>query len=283
MQGDATENEWFEKIWPLVESKKYLEVIKITLPYWEKIAEPKFEQDFSYHIINEMFYSYLKLNILDEARIWLDNYERFDFKKADRYDDGDFEIAKGNYFWALNDQEKALQAWATADKKTKSQCFRSPEAEIAKSVYRKAAIKGDTQSSKKTKVSKNEIKNICELGSEHMEKNKFLEAESYFSTALNLLQSPAADHEYYHWILASLGDACLSQNKLKEAESHLLEASKGMIDNPYVWLQLGRTYRLQSKTKKATDALLKAYMIEGQKIFEDSQEDLNFLKSKIKM
>ncbi|MBK9579776.1 MAG: hypothetical protein IPO40_22130 [Fibrobacteres bacterium] len=272
-----------EKIWPLAESKKYLEVIQITLPYWEKIPEPKFEQDFAFHVINELFYSYLKLNKLKEARIWLDNYERFDFKKADRDDDGDFEIAKGNYFWTINDHETALQVWAIADKRTKGQCFRSPEAELAKSVFKKSAKKNASPSEKKTKLTKKEIKNICELGSELMEKNEFTEAESSFLKALESLPDPAADHEFYHWIMASLGDAYLSQNKLKEAEKHLLEAIKGMVDNPYVWLQLGRTYRLQSKTKKATDSLMRAYMIEGEEIFEDSQDDFDFLKSKVKL
>jgi tetratricopeptide (TPR) repeat protein len=283
LAGDPIENEWFDKILPLAEKKQYDEIIKITLSYWNNVPEPKLEQNFSYHLIYELFYLFLKLKRFEEAKIWLEQFEGFNYKKADRYDGGEFEIAKGNYLWETNKPEEAILSWGLADKKTKGQCFRSVQAQLAKSIYKKTGKKCESPSNKKPKITKKEIKKICELGSEHMEKNAFTEAESCFTKALELLPDPASDHEFYHWIMASLGDACLSQNKLKESENHLLEATKGMVDNPYVWLQLGRTYRLQSKTKKATDSLMRAYMIEGEEIFEDSQDDFDFLKSKVKL
>lgn len=283
MQGNPIENEWFEKIWPLAEKKQYEKVIKESLPYWEKLPEPKLEQDFSFHLINELFYSHLKLKRFDEAKFWLGKYEGFDFKKADRDDDGDFEIAKGNYLWAINKPEEAIQSWGLADKKTKGQCFRSPESELAKSIYKKAEKKGGSLPDKKQKITKKEIKKICEQGSEFMENDAFQEAASCFEKALDLLPIPAVDHEFYHWIMASLGDVYLSQNKLKESENKLLEAVQGMVDNPYVWFQLGRCYRLQGKVKKATDALLRAYMLDGKDIFKDSDEDFEFLASRVKL
>ena len=48
----------------------------------------------------------------------------------------------------------------------------------------------------------------------------------------------------------------------------------GGTGNPFVWLRLGQAAFELGMDKQATDALLSAYMLEGDEIFEDEEPKL---------
>jgi len=108
------------------------------------------------------------------------------------------------------------------------------------------------------------------------------EAISVWKRGLDLLPEPKGRWEAAMWLHASIGDAYRYLDKPSDALAHFQSAyssGDGAV-NPFVLLGLGATLHDTGQKEDATDPLLRAYMLEGEEIFEDEEKYLDYLRSK---
>ena len=115
------------------------------------------------------------------------------------------------------------------------------------------------------------IAEYCDKGEAMYESGAFHKAISNYEKALDLLPNPKEDWEAATWICTALSDAYAELDENEESMSYLLMAEKspGGTTNPYIQLQLGIAYYDRLDLNQARDYLLRAYMLEGDDIFED--------------
>ncbi|MDL2209370.1 tetratricopeptide repeat protein [Desulfovibrio sp. OttesenSCG-928-O18] len=128
------------------------------------------------------------------------------------------------------------------------------------------------------------LEEICDQGNEAMDEGNPAEALVFFQQALDILPAPADAWEAYGWIQAALGDAHFTMDEYGKALScfHTAYTFAGPEEvNPFVLLRLGQCYRRLDDEKNAAEYLLRAYMLEGEDIFEEDAEDFAFLKKTV--
>ncbi|XUY27080.1 hypothetical protein RMR21_001500 [Agrobacterium sp. rho-8.1] len=125
-----------------------------------------------------------------------------------------------------------------------------------------------------------EVVRLSAIGDEHIELGSSTEAISAWQQALDLLPNPKRIWDASVWLNASIGDAFL---QLNEFDSSLLsfreaESSSDGFSNAFVQFGLGASFYELGLTDEAKDHLLRAYMLEGEEIFGESDPKyLSFL------
>lgn len=128
------------------------------------------------------------------------------------------------------------------------------------------------------------LEELCDQGNEAMDEGEFQEALGFFGQALSVLPKPAEAWEAYGWVQAAIGDAYYGLKEYASALDHFHKsyAFAGPDEvNPFVLLRLGQCYLRLNDTEDATEYLLRAYMLEGEDIFEGEEEDYAFLKDSV--
>jgi tetratricopeptide (TPR) repeat protein len=130
------------------------------------------------------------------------------------------------------------------------------------------------------------LDSLSEQGNEEMENENYSRAIEYFTQAFEILPEPKEDWEASGWLYASIGDAYFCMEEYETALDNFQNAYKifGTENlNPFIMLRIGQCYfELQDK-KNAIEFLLRAYMLEGEEIFEGAEDYFDFLKSKVKL
>lgn len=125
---------------------------------------------------------------------------------------------------------------------------------------------------------------MCEQGTEALDEHDPEEALLFFRQAARLLPEPAEKWEAYGWLCAAQGDAHYALGDFASAldEFHkahrLAEPGESL---PFVLLRLGQCYRRLHDTKNAAEYLLRAYMLAGEDLFAEDQDDLAFLQDAV--
>ncbi len=112
--------------------------------------------------------------------------------------------------------------------------------------------------------------------------NRPNEAIEKWREALNLLPSPAKDHPESLWLNASIGEAWWVLGETEQAATAFeiaYQCPDGHL-NPLVLLRLGELALARGSLDEAAKFLLQGYMLEGEDLFEESTEALDFLKSR---
>lgn len=107
------------------------------------------------------------------------------------------------------------------------------------------------------------------------------EAIKKWTEGLALLPSPAEAHTEALWLHASIGEAWLVLGNEAQAFQSFDAAYRspdGHV-NPLVLLRLGEIYIRRDETDVAVKHLLRAYMLEGPSVFEDSPAAFEYLKT----
>lgn len=128
------------------------------------------------------------------------------------------------------------------------------------------------------------LEELCDQGNEAMDEGEFQEAMAFFEKALTLLPAPADAWEPYGWLQAALGDAAYGMENFKDALDYFQKAYAfaGPEEvSPFVLLRLGQCCRNLGEAENAVEYLLRAYILEGDDIFEDDPEDFAFLKKAV--
>jgi tetratricopeptide (TPR) repeat protein len=124
-----------------------------------------------------------------------------------------------------------------------------------------------------------EIQRLSKLGNELADEEKYSEAIEKYSQAYALLPEPKKDWEASTWLLASIGDMHFELKNYKKTVSAMYDALNcpAGIENPFIYLRLGESLLEINDLKNARENLLRAYMLEGEEIFEN--EDAKYLNS----
>ncbi|KMY31484.1 hypothetical protein ACZ11_04410 [Lysinibacillus xylanilyticus] len=114
-----------------------------------------------------------------------------------------------------------------------------------------------------------QIVQLCERGNTLVENGQIEKAIEHYIAALDLVPLPKNNWEASTWIYTALGDTYFLNCDYEKAKSDLynaLDCPNG-ISNPFILLRLGESLFECGEMDKAKEYLLKAYMLEGYKIF----------------
>ena len=133
-----------------------------------------------------------------------------------------------------------------------------------------------------------EIEALSEEGNEYFESENYGKAIEVWEKALFLIPNPQNFYSESQWLEASIGDAYFQLKDYINALEHFQNAKNNIeengYENPFIMLRLGQTLLENQRSEEAKEYLLKAYMFEGEEIFEDADEKyFNFLKQNIKL
>jgi hypothetical protein len=108
-------------------------------------------------------------------------------------------------------------------------------------------------------------------------------AVAQWRQGLALLPEPKSQWEAWTWLNASIGDAFRSGNALEDAKAALFDALNGPDGeaNPFILVRLGQTLVDLGDTEGGVEYLLRAYMIDGDEVFEsDGARYLQMLRDR---
>lgn len=125
----------------------------------------------------------------------------------------------------------------------------------------------------------NVITEALEKGDSLVEIGVLKEALKKYIEALENIPSPKNDYEIALHVYTALGDCYFNLEDYENSNNNYNEALKcpDGVSNGYVWLGLGESYYELQETNKANDALLSAYMLEGEELFDE--EDSKYFDS----
>jgi tetratricopeptide (TPR) repeat protein len=118
------------------------------------------------------------------------------------------------------------------------------------------------------------ITDLSEQGNTLLDAGDINGAIAAWEEALATVPSPNTEWESALWLHASLGEAHRMAGRFDIAQGHLLDALNcpdGHM-NPFVLLRLGETLVDQGQPDPGTEYLLRAYMLEGDEIFEEDDD-----------
>lgn len=118
------------------------------------------------------------------------------------------------------------------------------------------------------------IQQLCEVGDELAEDEKYSKAIEKYTQALELLPEPKYIYEAASWIYTAIGDSLYLAEDFENATDNFQQALKceGGLGNPFIVLRIGECFYELGNTQKAKEYLIQAYMIEGEDIFSEEDE-----------
>lgn len=117
-------------------------------------------------------------------------------------------------------------------------------------------------------------------GNELLAADDWRGAIAVWQRGLAMLPQPRDEQPEAMWFHASIGDAHHSGGEWANGEQELRQALRcaGGVGNAYVWLRLGQCLMAQGDRAGATEALMGAYLLEGEEIFDgDDPESWDLL------
>ena len=118
------------------------------------------------------------------------------------------------------------------------------------------------------------IMDDLERGDQLAEQEQFKTAINLYRTGLDKLPHPQTGWEISLHLYTALGDCYFNLGDYELSNDSYNKALQcpNALDNGYVWLGLGQSYFELENIEKAEDALMSAYMLEGEEIFEEEDD-----------
>jgi len=126
---------------------------------------------------------------------------------------------------------------------------------------------------------KEQVVPLCEKGLEQQENERYEASNRSFQKVLGLIPEPKNEWKAYTWLLLHIAD---NHYELKEYEAALdvilevLAQKDDYSENAYVKMRLGQCLYETGAKKEGLAALVEAYEIDGEELFED--EYVKYLK-----
>ena len=124
---------------------------------------------------------------------------------------------------------------------------------------------------------------LSEQGEEAFDQGRYEEALDIYNQALSILPEPRENWEAYVWLKAAMGDACFLMDRFDDGLDHFYEAytAAGPQNmNPFIVYRLGQIYRRLDDEENAVEFLMRAFLLEGEDVFED-EDDLVYLRNRV--
>lgn len=129
-----------------------------------------------------------------------------------------------------------------------------------------------------------QIVELCEEGDAFVEGEQYEEAIEKYIIALDLLPLPRKDWEASTWIYTAIGDTYYITCEYVKAKQYFYDALNcpDALANPFILLRLGESLYECEEYDEAQEYLLKAFMMEGYKIFyEEDDKYFDLIKDNI--
>nr|USU34169.1 tetratricopeptide repeat protein [Methylobacterium sp. OTU13CASTA1] len=123
-----------------------------------------------------------------------------------------------------------------------------------------------------------DVEDLSECGNTHMQAGLYDAAVVVWQQALRLLPPPQAQWDAALWLHASIGDAFRAKGEITAALDSFQNAARcadGAV-NPFVLFSIGACNVDSGHEDVAVDPFLRAYMLEGEGIFEG--QDPGYIK-----
>ncbi len=125
------------------------------------------------------------------------------------------------------------------------------------------------------------IVSYCEKGNVFFEQGDYQEAFDEYMKAFEWIPQPIKKWEASTWILVALGDCAFLLGNYKTAHQFLSMSMHcpDALGTPFIHLRLGQVQLELGNKERAKDELMRAYMGEGEEIFEGEEiKYFNFIK-----
>lgn len=121
-----------------------------------------------------------------------------------------------------------------------------------------------------------EVERLAESGNGSYDDDHLDEALIVWNRALNIIPDPKTDFEEALWLYTSIADVEFELERYEDSFSTFQAAYKspGGVENPFICLRLGQLYLKLNDAARATEFLLRAYMLDGEDVFEDEPPEL---------
>lgn len=114
------------------------------------------------------------------------------------------------------------------------------------------------------------IVELSRIGDSFVDSGRFDAAIEKYEAAVNLLPEPVEQWEATGWLYAAIGDAYMFKKNYEKALNWFFDAQNvSDVGNPFLLLRIGECSFEINDIEKAKSCLLQAYMLEGERIFED--------------
>ena len=250
---------------------------------WELLPDPKTVYDESYLIVENIVNEAIFIGDIDTANKWV---EKIFVCSLERIDDGEREYLAGKVAFERGDFKKAKEYLTIADKKSGGRCFIQEELKYF------SFLKGDKisediheiYSENKEEIEEktyNKIIEFCDNGDLLAEQNAFSRSIEEYKKALELIPYPKENWEASTWVYTALGDVYFLDGKFEEALENLYDAINcpDGFSNGFILMRIGQCLYELNNMEKAKEFLLRAYMLEGEDVFEcDDSKYLEFVK-----
>jgi tetratricopeptide (TPR) repeat protein len=127
------------------------------------------------------------------------------------------------------------------------------------------------------------ITQLSKEGNKLINTDKFDEAVEIFNEALNLVPEPKTEWEASTWLYTAIGDAFFLKRDYNKSLESFYDAYNcpDAVDNPFINLRLGQSLFELEQIEKAEDFLMRAYMLDGTKVFRgDGKKYLAYMRKK---
>lgn len=124
---------------------------------------------------------------------------------------------------------------------------------------------------------------LSKEGNKLINADKFDDAIDKFNKALNLVPEPKTDWEASTWLYTAIGDAYFLKGEYPKSLDNFYDAYNcpDAVDNPFINLRLGQNLFELNQMEKAEDFLMRAYMLDGTKVFKgDGKKYLAHMRKK---
>lgn len=119
------------------------------------------------------------------------------------------------------------------------------------------------------------LKELSERGNHLEEEKRYEEAIQVWQEGLGLIPEPQQFYSETIWFLAAIGDVYFQKGMYSPAHD-CFDKARGNLSgegyqNPFIMLRLGESCLEIGDEKNALEYLLRAYMLEGEDIFEPNE------------
>ena len=125
------------------------------------------------------------------------------------------------------------------------------------------------------------ITELCSKGDLKADSGEYNKAVHFYQQALDKLPEPKTDWEAATWIYAALGDAYWFMSDYETSKNCFYNACNcpDGITNPFIIFRLGQIWAECNVSEKASEYLLRAYMLDPKVFEEEDGKYYNIIKN----
>lgn len=272
---------------------------------WSLLPEPKFNTSCSDSILRQLIETLAQVGRYGEARPildqWIDDIENCGYPV---FETTPFILSAENHLYA-KEFEKAKAAFYRAMKygatkrafsDRRSFYFDIAVKRITDHCQIAALFEAEISTGKGPNVQNQElsgdvidrIEQQSEQGNEYFEQGEYDRALELWQQALSLIPHPQQIYAESQWLETSIGDVYFLLDKFELALACFQNARSNIeanaYENPFILLRLGQCFLENKQLEEAKEYLLRAYMLDGEDIFEnDDEKYFAFLKENVRI